>query len=343
MNKSYMSAPEEDIVVSSRVRLARNYEDIPFASKMSEEDAQETIRRAATRIAESDQASAFKLQYISSLDENERRELVEKRLISYDLLNVPERAAVLISSGETISVMINEDDHLRIQGMLPGLQLEKAAQLAFFADDILTRNEPIAFDNKWGYLTAFPTNAGTGMRSSVILHIPALTAARKLGAVAQAVGKLGFTIRALYADNGETDGHLYQLSNQVTMGRSEEDVNKSLAAVCMQVVEQEREERKKIIEQDSDEFADRMMRSVGILLNARLLDEKEFMRLYSDLRFACGVGLLSVPIAGVDELMHEMQPGSLSVLAGGNLSERDSKLLRASEVRSKLSALIDDK
>lgn len=343
MNKTYIAAPDEDIVISSRVRLARNYEDIPFSAKMTPDQAEEIIRRAATSIAQSEQANSYRLYYLSALKESERRQLVEKRLISYDLLNYTDRAAVLISSGETISVMLNEDDHLRIQGLLPGQQLDQAAQLAFGADDIICANAPIAFDPQWGYLTAFPTNAGTGMRASVMLHLPALAAARKIGALIQAVGKLGFTIRGIYADSGETDGYLYQLSNQVTMSRTEEDVIKSLSAVCSQVAGQEREERKRMIERDSDEFADAMMRSVGILLNARLLDEKEFIRLYSDLRLAAGVGLIGAPIAGIDEMMRSVQPGALCVLAEDTLSERDERLLRAGEVRSKLASLIDEK
>ena len=342
MNSAFVSAPEEDIVVSARVRLARNYEDIPFSTKMTSADAQETVRRAATQIASSSQASAFRLVYVSSLSDAERKRLVERRLISYDLLKYADRAAALISSGETISIMINEDDHLRIQGILPGQQLEKAASLAFGADDLLCRNQPIAFDAKWGYLTACPTNAGTGMRASVTMHLPALTNARKMGPTVQAVGKLGFTLRGVYGEDVEADGNLYQLSNHVTMGRSEEDVLKSLAAVAAQVAEQEREERKAFVEQDADAFADKMMRSVGILLNARLLDEKEFMRLYSDIRYASGVGLLDAPIAGIDALMQDAQPASLNVLAGETLSDRDRQLLRASEVRSKLSQLIDE-
>ena len=343
MNKVYAAAPEEDIVLSSRVRLARNYNDIPFSPKMTSDQSQETIRRAATRIAESDQANFYRLYYLSSLSENERRRMLEKQFISNDLLSNAENAAVLISVGETVSIMLNEEDHLRILGLLPGEQLDKAAQLAFQADDLLGGGETFAFDPKWGYLTACPTNAGTGMRASVQMHLPALAHARKMSPVAQAAGKLGFTLRGMYGDNGESEGNIFQLSNQATMGRTEEDVLKNLIAVCAQIADQEREERKREIELDADSFADKMMRSVGILLNARLLDLKEFMRLYSDLRFAAGVGLLAAPIAGIDEMMRLVQPGALEELAGAPLSERDSLLLRASEVRSRLSTLIDDK
>lgn len=337
---NYMPAPEADVVLSSRVRLARNYQDITFSPKMNAENAEETILRATRRIASSKQANAFRLVRIAELTEGERKQLVEKHLISYDLLKYTDMAAALISSGETISIMINEEDHIRIQGLLPGMQLEKASELAFQADDVLSGAEPFAFDSKWGYLTSCPTNAGTGMRASVMVHLPALSLRRRIGPIIQSVGKLGFTVRGIYGEGSEADGNLYQISNQVTLGRSEEDMIKNLIAVTYQIVENEREERKSMIDADPDQFSDKMMRSVGILLNARLMDEKEFMKLYSDLRLSASTGLIDAPIAGIDQLMKDMQPGSLSVLSGNTLSERDRLILRASEVRARLSALI---
>ncbi|MBQ3078378.1 MAG: protein arginine kinase [Clostridia bacterium] len=338
---NYMPAPEADVVVSSRIRLARNYSDIPFAPKMTQTHADETIQRAAGRIAGSAQANAYRLVYIARLSDAERKQLVEKHLISYDLLNYKDRAAALISTGETVSIMINEEDHLRIQSLLPGLQLEKTAELAFQADDILSGGEPFAFDARWGYLTSCPTNAGTGMRASALIHLPALTNVRKMGQIIQAVGKLGFTVRGLYGEGSEADGNLYQISNQVTMGRTEEDMIKGLLAVTDQIAEQEREERKKLFDADPDVFTDKIMRSVGIMLNARLMDGKEFMKLYSDLRLAASVGVIDAPIAGIDQLMKDMQTGSLSVLAGRALNDRDKMILRANELRSRLPEILN--
>lgn len=339
---SYPLAPESDVVVSCRVRLARNYQDIPFSSKMTLEDAHKTIHRALESVEKSGFQSIYRLVPLSDLTDSEMRVLVEKHLISLDLVHNKEKGAALISTGETVSIMINEEDHLRIQGLLPGLQLEKAAQLAFQADDVLSKNVPIAFDSKWGYLTACPTNAGTGLRASALVHLPAITQTKKMGALIQAFGKIGFTVRGLYGEGTEADGNLYQLSNQTGMGRPEEDVIRSLIDACEQVAEQEREARKSLIEHDQDAFIDKMMRSVGILLNARLLDEKEFMRLMSDVRLAAGVGVINAPIAGIDELIVNMQPGSLSALSESKLSDRDRMLLRASEVRNALSSLIND-
>lgn len=341
MNK-FPKAPESDVVVSCRVRLARNYQDIPFPQKMDENHAKETIRRALKSIQTANMQSLYRLFPMSDMSDTERRILVEKHLVSLDLIFNKDRGAALISTGETVSIMINEEDHLRIQGLLPGLQLEKAAQLAFHADDILSKNVPIAFDSKWGYLTACPTNAGTGLRASALVHLPAITLTKQMGAVIQAFGKIGFTVRGLYGEGSEAEGNLYQLSNQTGMGRPEEDVIRSLIDACEQLTQQEREARKKLIEHDQDAFIDKMMRSVGILLNARLLDEKEFMRLLSDVRLAAGVGVINAPISALDDLMTRMQPASLSSLAESPLSDRDRMLLRASEVRNALSSLIRD-
>lgn len=339
---NYPKAPDSDVVVSCRVRLARNYSDIPFPAKMDETHAKETVSRVVKSIQSANIQGMYRLFPMEELSEVEKRMLVEKHLISLDLIQNKQMGAALISTGETVSIMINEEDHLRIQGLLPGLQLEKAAQLAFHADDILSKDAPIAFDSKWGYLAACPTNTGTGLRASALVHLPAVTLTKQMGTVIQAFGKIGFTVRGLYGEGSEAEGNLYQLSNQTGMGRSEEDVIRSLIDACQQVTEQEREARKTLIQRDQDAFIDKMMRSVGILLNARLLDEKEFMRLLSDVRLAAGVGVLSAPVSAIDDLLTRMQPASLSSLAGSSLSSRDMMLLRASEVRTALSALIKD-
>ena len=170
MSNAYASAPEADIILSTRVRLARNYADLPFEAKIAPEEAQEVIKRAAARLC-GDEDEHFTFLRMSSLDENERKVLSEKRLVSLDLLAKPETGAALVSDDETVSVMLNEEDHLRIQAMLPGLQPERAAEKAFHADDRLGAAEPFAFDAKWGYLTSSPTNAGTGMRASAPIRL----------------------------------------------------------------------------------------------------------------------------------------------------------------------------
>lgn len=334
------SAPMSDVVLSCRVRLARNYADIPFSPMMTAEHAECAVSRAVKSIQKSDQANVYRLIQLKELSDSEKKMMVERHLISLDLVNHSERGAFLLSSGETVSVMINEEDHLRIQGLLPGLQLEKAAELAFRADDILTADQPIAFDSRWGFLTTCPANAGTGLRASALLHLPAITMAKKMGSVIQAVGKIGFTVRGLYGEGTEAEGNLYQLSNQNAMGRPEEDVIRSLIDICNQVAETEREARKAIFEKDEEAFTDKMMRSVGILMNARLMGEKEFMRLFSDLRLAAATGVIDCSIGEIDRLLENMQPASLSHAAGKPLTDRERMHLRAEGIRTALRGLI---
>lgn len=199
MSNAYASAPEADIILSTRVRLARNYADLPFEAKIAPEEAQEVIKRAAARLC-GDEDEHFTFLRMSSLDENERKVLSEKRLVSLDLLAKPETGAALVSDDETVSVMLNEEDHLRIQAMLPGSSRSARRRRRSMPTTRLGAAEPFAFDAKWGYLTSSPTNAGTGMRASAILHLPALTLSKRMGALAQAVGKLGFTLRGMYGE-----------------------------------------------------------------------------------------------------------------------------------------------
>ena len=338
----FVQAPEQDVVVSCRVRLARNYQDLPFSAKQTRECAQEVIDRASAAIEGSQEGSAYQLLRMSELEEDMRRKLVEHYLISYDLLKFWQRSAALISSGETVSVMLNEEDHLRIQGLMPGLQIERAAELAFSADDVLGAKYAFAFDPQWGYLTSCPTNVGTGMRASAMLHLPALSTSGQMGAVLQAVSKLGLTVRGLYGEGSEALGHLYQLSNQVTLGRSEEDVIRSLIAATEQIVGHERAVREHTEKKDMLSLQDTLLRSWGVAQNARLMSAKELMRRYSDIRYAASMGYLHAPLRGLDKLMMDLQPGSLGVYSGKLIGEREGEILRAKLLGEKLRELVTD-
>ncbi len=215
----YILAPEQDVVISSRVRLSRNYEDLPFSPKLTKEYAEEVIERTSEAVFNTENGAAYTLLRMSELEEDARSRLVEHHYISYDLLKYVNRSAAMVSSAGTVTVMLNEEDHVRFQGLLPGLQLERAAEMALKLDETLGERYPFAFDHQWGFLTACPANTGTGMRASVILHLPALSGAGQMGAVMQTIAKLGLTIRGLYGEGSEARGNLYQLSNQATLGR----------------------------------------------------------------------------------------------------------------------------
>lgn len=326
-------APEQDVVLSSRVRLARNYENVPFSPIMDQQGAEETIFRAEQSVKQSADGAHYKLYRMKELTQDARKRLVEHHLISYDLLKYADHSAALISDGETISIMINEEDHLRIQGLLPGLQLLRAAELAYAADDQLSKDGQIAFDPKIGYLTSCPTNTGTGMRASTMIHLPSLSATGQIGAIIQMVSKLGLTVRGLYGEGSDAQGYLYQLSNQVTLGRTEEDMINSLIAVTQQIAGIERSLRDKLSSQESLAVADRLMRSIGIMAYARSLTLAEFMQRYSDLRLAAIIGYTSVSLCELDAMMMDFQPSSLNVRAGGELSEEKQNELRADLTR----------
>lgn len=329
-------APEQDVVLSSRVRLARNYANVPFIPMMNDALAEDVIQRAEDAVRAAGNGAAYEMIRVRDLSDAQRKRLVERHLISYDLLKTPDWAAALISSGQTVSVMINEEDHLRVQGLLPGLQLEKAADLAFTMDDILGKDGAYAFDGEWGYLTSCPTNTGTGMRASTMLHLPVLNMTGQISNVVQALAKLGLTVRGLYGEGSDAVGCLYQLSNQVTLGRAEEDVIRSLIAATEQLCEHERAVRAQLLESDVPALTDRLMRSVGILRSARIMTGTEFMKRMSDLRLAAALGMIDLPLPRVDEWTKALQDGSLRAELGEAAGGRAVDEERANRMRTTL-------
>jgi len=339
--RDFMTAPEQDVAVLSRIRLARNFEDLPFSPVISEDETELLIGRVQASVKNSGQSGSFRFERLNEMTEDERGLLLDRFQISSDLLKYAENAAVLLSQGETISIMVGEEDHLRIFGLMPGLQLERSADLAFTADGWLEKSGAYAFDSQFGYLTACPTNAGSGMRGSVILHLPTLRAAGQIARVTQEVAKLGLTLRGQYSDGNEADGNLYQLSSNASLGRTEEDVIRSLSAAARQIIEVERGVREKMLSQDELVLIDRLFRSIGILRNARLMGDKEWMQRWSDLRLAAVMGLIDASISEVDRLMMDMQPASLNAKVGKTLSERERGTARADLLREKMAEMPD--
>lgn len=336
---NYMPAPEQDVIVTSRVRLARNFEDIPFALKETDEQAEEVIRRVSSAILDGPNGDNYVFYRMRELSSHERQELNEHRLISSELLGMKKRGAALISTGRNISIMINEDDHMRVQAIMPGLQLEKSADLAFQIDDEIGNKYHLAFDAQLGYLTSYPTDVGTGMRLSTVLHLPALTLARQIGPVMQAVGKLGLTIRGFYGEGSEVRGNMYVLSNQQSLGRSEDDMLRSIAAAAEQIVGHERQMREKAEKTDMLVLQDRLMRSLGEVMNARLMGAKEMTRRLSDIRYAASMGYFHAPLRAIDELLMDMQPGSLIKRVGKSLSDRERDELRSDLMKKRLAEI----
>lgn len=298
-----MSEEAYSVVVSCRVRLARNYHDLPFSVEKNAENALLCIQRAQEGLAE----DAYTLYRLCDLSDTERLALVERHLISRDLLKRAKTGAALIRSDKRMSIMVNEEDHLRIQAIAPGLDLQNAAQDVFSVEEQLERVCTFSFDPQLGYLTSCPTNTGTGMRASLMLHLPMLTHYKQMGTVNQSVAKLGLTTRGIYGEGSEALGDLYQVSNQVTLGRTEEDILEAVTAVGHRLIDMELSMRKRALAEQPLMLKDSLMRSYGLLRYARRMDEIEFMQHWSHLRLGACIGLFPTELKKIDELLTTAQ------------------------------------
>jgi len=297
-----MSENCAEIVVSSRVRLARNYYDLPFSNLDKPENAQRCIDRAKQAMDSVAPEDHFSLYLLRDMNKMEQLSLMEQHLVSKDLLQHSDVGAALIRDDQHISVMVNEEDHLRIQAMLNGFSLLDAASLAFTAEDKLASVCDFSFDNQLGYLTACPTNTGTGMRASLMLHLPLLARCKQMGVVTQTVAKLGLTIRGIYGEGSEALGYLYQVSNQVTLGRTENEIIEAVSAVGKQLMDMENALRVRS-DQESLHFQDGIWRSYGTLRFAKQMESSEFMEHWSNLRLGAAMAILPVSLSTVDDLL----------------------------------------
>ena len=321
----------KEIVVSSRVRLARNYEDLPFAGRITPEQSEQCVQRTLEALR--DLKENYTFYPLRGMEEDERRALMEKHLISPDLLKNEENAAVLIREDEAVSVMMNEEDHLRIQGFAPGADLLSAAENVFSIEDTLQRSLSFAFDPQLGYLTACPTNTGTGMRASMMLHLPMLTILKQMGKVNQLAAKIGLTIRGIYGEGSEALGNLYQLSNQVTLGRTEKEIADMVSALAGQIADMEQTLREKTSQRDPLSFEDQLGRSFGLCLHARKMSLKEFMVHWSNLRLGADMGLLPISVSACDRLLTLAQPAHVQKAAGEALLQKDADAYRTEIIR----------
>lgn len=331
-----MSDLQKEIVVSSRVRLARNYYDLPFSNLNHPVNAQICIDRANAAFSNGESTEPYKLNKLREMATNEKMALMEKHLISRDLLQNNDIGAALIHGDGSVSIMINEEDHLRIQAMLAGLSLEDAAQLAFAAEQQLQSSCEFSFDAQLGYLTACPTNTGTGMRASLMLHLPLLTRFKQMGNVTQSVAKLGLTIRGIYGEGSDALGDLYQVSNQVTLGRTETEIIEAVIAVGNQLIEMEKTLRERTSQEASFSLQDRIFRSYGILRYARQMETGEFMQHWSNLRLGASLKLLPISLTIADELLTTAQDAHVKLYIARYKSTLSTDQTRSEILRSTL-------
>lgn len=326
-------APEDDIAVSTRIRLARNLSGIPFPARMTPEQRHELNRRVKEAITESNTPFAKTLSFIDMRDVpyNEVMAMVERHVISPEFANGDEERAIILSEDESISIMIGEEDHIRIQVILGGLQLEKAYDIAERLDALLYSRLHFAFDSNLGFLTECPTNLGTGLRASVMLHMPVTESTGELSRLADSVGKIGFTVRGMYGEGSKPVASMYQVSNQITLGISEKNALDNLKIITGRMMEAERAERQKL---NRVQLEDTCCRALGILQNCRVLQSEEMMQLLSRIKLGISMGILKTD-ANPMKLFIEGQPYMLMKKYGqAEPSERD--IYRADAVRAAL-------
>lgn len=324
-----------DIVISSRVRLARNIKNRPFPHKETVEKGRE-LAKEIEDVVISNITDLNKI-HLWEIDKLKQEYYFERHLISPKLIENNNKASLIVSDDETVSLMINEEDHLRIQSITSGLNLEEAYKSTNELDDILEDNLEFAFDESYGYLTACPTNIGTGLRASAMIHLPALTINGEINKVLNAISQVGMTIRGLYGEGSKGYSNLYQISNQITLGLSEEDIINNLNVVIGQVVNQEYYFREKYMEKYRYELEDRVFRALGILRSAILMDIKESLKLISDVRMGIEMGIIKgVKKSDLNYLMVNIQPSVIQMESDIQLNERDKNLIRADLIRNKL-------
>ena len=282
MSSWYTShAPEDDIAVSTRIRLARNLSGLPFPARMTPEQRKELNLKVKNAVLQSNTPFAKSLKYIDMADvpQTEIAAMVERHIISPEFAEENADRAIIISADESISIMIGEEDHVRIQVILGGLQLEKAYDTAEQLDSLLYNELHFAFDRSLGFLTECPTNLGTGLRASVMLHLPVTESNGEISSIAETVGKIGFTVRGMYGEGSKASASMYQVSNQITLGISEKNAIDNLKIITAQLIDKERKARNSL---NKIKLEDMCFRALGTLQNCRVLSSKEMMDLLSE-------------------------------------------------------------
>lgn len=326
-----------DIVISSRIRLARNLGDIPFPHRANKTQAQKVlgmIREVAEEINYLKGALFLELENLDSLD---KQFLIERHLMSREHALKKDRKALLIEKEEIVSIMVNEEDHLRIQVMQSGFDLIQTWQIINSIDDAIAERIPFAFSSDWGYLTACPTNTGTGMRGSVMLHLPALVMVKQINKVLAAIAKLSFTTRGLFGEGTQAVGNFFQISNQVSLGHTEEDIINNINGLIKQVIEQEKLARGALLKQNKAFLEDKIWRAFGTLRSAFIISSSETTELLSMIRLGCDLGIIKdMDRRVINELFLITQPAHLQKIEAKRLTAQERDLKRAELIRSRL-------
>jgi len=334
------AAAADGAVLTSRIRLARNLRRQPFPGWAKREQRALALELMWPSVEALPVMKDAFSQELSDLSSVQKQVLVERHLVSREHAARGEGSAVVIERRQSFSFMLNEEDHLRMQAIRPGLQLSTAYEALTTLDTELEATLEFAFDPTLGYLTTCPTNLGTGLRASVMLHLPGLVLSDQIGQVLQAVGKIGLAVRGLYGEGTESLGHLYQISNQSTLGESEETIIRRLERVIGQVAQHEQNAREKLLEDDPEMVADKIGRAYGVLRHAHIIDSKEALNHLSLLRLGGSLGFFAPDtILLCDSLLMDIQPAHLQLHTSRKLSPEERDSIRAQIVRSRLQNL----
>ena len=339
--------PVSDIVMSSRIRLARNLEKFPFATRATKASQAEVLKVVKEALSHTITLKKPLFLEVGDLDEVNRQFLVERHLVSREHVVHPEHKGVAIGQGEVISVMINEEDHLRIQVMQSGMNLRDGWSLIDTLDDELSEALPYAYSTDWGYLTCCPTNTGTGMRASVMAHLPSLVITKQINKVLHTITKLGLTARGLYGEGTEASGNFFQISNQVALGRAEDEIIENIERILKEVIHQEQAAREALMTSNRVQLEDRIWRAFGILKHAKTMSSNEALDLLSAVRLGVDLGLMStngeaassrngLDRTTVNELFIFSQPAHLQKLEGKALTAKERDTKRAQLIRNRL-------
>jgi protein arginine kinase len=331
------SGPHSDVVLSTRVRLARNLQGFPFPTKAKPEQLAQVLPSVVTAAKKSQAFSEMMVLRSPEMSPQDKQFLIERHLISHDFAENSKVGALLVGTDESVSIMVNEEDHLRIQVLCSGLQLGKAVKLADKIDDELDVSLEYAFSEELGYLTSCPTNVGTGLRASVLIHFPALVLTNQIGKVLQGISQVGLAVRGFYGEGSGIVGNFFQVSNQTTLGIGENEAVTSLERVTQQIMEYEKKAMEALFRDAKAQIEDKVWRAYGALKHCKIITSRELVSLVSLVRFGASLGLQGLCKVGtLNELLILSQPAHIQKRAGKDLSTGERNVLRAALVHEKL-------
>lgn len=325
---------EKDVVLSTRMRVARNMGKYRFPHKMSLKESEELTDEVLNVIEDYSNDWDYKFTRMDNLNPLDKICFVEEYVISPGLIKKPEYSSFLLREDENITIMINEEDHLRVQSLLPGLNFEEAWKLCNDVDDFLGEKLEFAFHQDFGYLTGCPTNTGTGLRASVMVHIPSIVMTGYIKSLIYGLNKVGLTVRGIYGEGSKAVGNLYQISNQTTLGEKEEIIIERLNNILYQVINKERITRNTLLENRRKEIEDKIFRSQGILKHSRIMSSKEAMVHLSNIRLGREMDIIKdLQYDDITNLIIEIQPGSIQKKTGEELAKEERDIKRADLLR----------